>query len=342
MRRSHFIDAIKGILILLVIIGHCIQYGNGYYYLDNELFYNDFMFRSIYSFHMPMFMIVSGYLFCFSNNKPLQVVMLSKLKTIGAPFVFFCSIIYFIWWFSNGLTKFYFSDFLMKMRYNMWFLSSVLMNCIIVGIVTHMFKKYSSLIISSLFLLLFFVSDSIISAPHKYMCFFFFVGYYLNKKSEYFSMMIEWMGKRYLFIFLTFLFVFIVFMYNDYMFIYKSGYCIIRGGVLNYSILLIDILRYIEALYCCFWFVFFMRLIKQFIQRRFFLLLGKYTLSIYGFQSIYFSLVYEKKCPMFDLFTFNIMPFVLFVGVLLLSLVSIWLCSNCKVLSMFLLGKYND
>ena len=85
-----------------------------------------------------------------------------------------------------------------------------------------------------------------------------------------------------------------------------------------------------------------MRLMKHCIQNSFILLLGNYTLSIYGFQSIYFSLVYEKKCPMFDLFTYNIMPFVLFVGVLLLSLVSIWLCSSCKLLSMLLLGKYND
>ena len=339
MERNHFIDAIKGLLILLVIIGHCLQYGNGYNYLNHRLFYDDFIFRSIYTFHMPMFMIVSGFLFSYSNKKTLGTVVISKLKSIGVPFVVFCTIIYFIWWFCNDLNKFYFSDFFLKMRINMWFLSSVLVNCIIVAIITHTLGKMSGWIIAALFFLLFFISDSSISASHKYMFFFFFVGYYLNRKSSYISMMLEWMNNRYCFPILTLLFICIVYSYDDYMFIYKSGFCIIRGGELNYSILLIDILRNIEALLCCWWFILLMRLLKQYIQKSFILLLGNYTLSIYGFQSVFFSLVYEKKCPIFELFTCNIMPFVLFVGALFISLISIWLCLNCKVLSFLFLGK---
>ena len=342
MERNHFIDAIKGILILLVIIGHCIQYGNGNSYLDQELYYNDYFFRSIYTFHMPMFMIVSGFLFGYSNKKTIGNVVFSKLKTIGVPFVVFCTIIYYVWWLCNDLNEFYFCDYFRKMKINMWFLSSVLMNCIIAAIITHMSEKHSSLLFWALFFLLFFISDSIISAPHKYMFFFFFVGYYLNRKSCCISMVLKRMKEKYIFFLLTFLIACIVYWYDDYMFIYKSGFCIIRGGVLNYKILLIDILRYIYALLCCCWFILFMRLIKHYIQNSFILLLGNYTLSIYGFQSFFFSLLYEKKCSMCDFYTFNIMPFVLFVGVLLFSLVSIWLCSNSKVLSMLLLGKYND
>ena len=341
MNRNIFIDAIKGVLILLVVIGHSIQYGNGYIYLDNELYYNNFIFRSIYSFHMPMFMIVSGYLFGFSNKKPLGTVVFSKLKSIGVPFVVFFSIIYFIWWFCNDLNIFYFSDYFLKMRINMWFLSSVLMNCIIVAFVTHMYENKSGWILFTFCLLLFFVSDSIISAPHKYMFFFFFVGYYLNMKSSYMFMMLEWMKNRYLFPFLTLLFICIIYSYDDDMFIYKSGFCVIRGGSLNYSILLIDILRDIEALLSCCWFFLFMRFLKQYIQKSIILLLGNYTLSIYGFQSVFFSLIYEKKCPVFELFSCNIMPCFLFAGVLLVSLISIWLCLNCKVLSFLFLGKYN-
>ena len=295
MERNHFIDATKGLLILLVIIGHSIQYGNGYSYIDQELYYNDYLFRSIYTFHMSMFMIVSGYLFGYSNKKPLGNVVFTKLRTIGIPFVVFCTIIYFIWWFCNDLNNFYFSDFFRKMRINMWFLSSVLMNCIIVAIITHISEKYSSLIFGALFFLLFFVSDSIISAPHKYMFFFFFVGYYSNRKSRYISMMLKRMKEKYIFLLLTFLFACIVYCYDDYMFIYKSGFCVIRGGALDYKILLIDILRDIDALLCCWWFILFMRLMKHCIQNSFILLLGNYTLSIYGFQSIYFSLVYENK-----------------------------------------------
>ena len=339
MKRSHYIDAIKGFLILLVIIGHCIQYGNGYIYRDNELYYNDFFFRSIYSFHMPMFMIVSGYLFGYSNKKPIGTVVFSKLKSIGVPFVVYSTIIYFIWWFCNDLNQFYFSDYFLKMRVNMWFLSSVLMNCIIVAFVTHMYENLSGWILFALCFLLFFVPDGIISAPHKYMFFFFFVGYYINRKSCYISLFLEWMNNRYCFPILTLLFIGIVYSYNDYMFIYKSGFCIIRGGELNYSILLIDILRDIEALFCCCWFFLFMRLLKQYIQKKYILILGNYTLSIYGFQSIFFSLIYEMNCPKYEPFAYNIMPYILFVGTLLFSLSLIWLCLNCKVLSLLFLGK---
>lgn len=342
MERNHFIDAIKGLLILLVVIGHCVQYGNGYFYYDHELYYNDFIFRSIYTFHMPMFMIVSGYLFSYSNNKPLGNVVFSKLKTIGVPFVLFCTIIYFIWWFCNDLNNFYFSDYFRKMRINMWFLSSVLTNCLIVALITHVFEKFSGWIIIALFLLFFFVTDSIISAPHKYMFFFFFVGYYLKRKSSNILRMVKWMKERYIFMFLTFLFVCIVYWYDDYMFIYKSGFCVIRDGGLSYKILLIDILRDIEALICCCWFFLFMKLLKQYIQNTFILLLGNYTLSLYGFQSVFFSLVYEKKCPAFELFSYNIMPLVLFAGALLFSLIFIKICLNYKVLSMLLLGKRNN
>ena len=152
--------------------------------------------------------------------------------------------------------------------------------------------------------------------------------------------MLEWMKKKYIFPFLTFLIVCIVYRYDDYMFIYNSGFCVIPDGVLNYKILLIDILRDIEALFCCWWFFLFMRLLKQYIQKPFILMLGNYTLSIYGFQSIFFSLVYEKKCPILELFTCNIMPSVLFVGALSLSLISIWLCLNYKALSFLFLGKH--
>ena len=48
-------DNIKGLLIILVIVGHTIQYCSSTYETD-------FVFRFIYSFHMPLFFFVSGYL----------------------------------------------------------------------------------------------------------------------------------------------------------------------------------------------------------------------------------------------------------------------------------------
>lgn len=53
-QRLYYIDNLKGILILLVILGHCIQF-------TTADFDHHPIFRFIYSFHMPLFMTVSGY-----------------------------------------------------------------------------------------------------------------------------------------------------------------------------------------------------------------------------------------------------------------------------------------
>lgn len=65
-KKNAFIDYVKGIAILLVLVGHCIQYGSGASFLENGEYWNNIVMKVIYSFHMPLFIAVSGYLFWFS------------------------------------------------------------------------------------------------------------------------------------------------------------------------------------------------------------------------------------------------------------------------------------
>ena len=51
-QRLLYIDALKGFTILLVVLGHVLQVR---YDIDNLLY------RYIHSFHMPLFMFLSGY-----------------------------------------------------------------------------------------------------------------------------------------------------------------------------------------------------------------------------------------------------------------------------------------
>lgn len=67
VQRNIFIDATKGVAIILVVLGHCIQYGSRLS-VDN-LYFSDPLFKAIYSFHMPLFMLVSGYLFYYSIKR---------------------------------------------------------------------------------------------------------------------------------------------------------------------------------------------------------------------------------------------------------------------------------
>ena len=53
-KRLYYIDNLKGFLIILVVLGHCIQN-----FMPN--YESNILFRFIYSFHMPLFIFVSGY-----------------------------------------------------------------------------------------------------------------------------------------------------------------------------------------------------------------------------------------------------------------------------------------
>lgn len=70
--RIEFIDRLKGFAIILVIVGHIIQFN------DINGGSNNTLFKIIYSFHMPLFFILSGYVAAKSGSK---VVNLSSLGT---------------------------------------------------------------------------------------------------------------------------------------------------------------------------------------------------------------------------------------------------------------------
>lgn len=71
MQRIVWIDNLRGILILLVVLGHSIQYGLS----DWE---QNHVFNFIYSFHMPLFICVSGF---------VSVKMKTSWKSIQKRFV---------------------------------------------------------------------------------------------------------------------------------------------------------------------------------------------------------------------------------------------------------------
>ncbi len=59
MKRLIWADALKGILIVLVVLGHSIQ--ASMMKLEGS-FLNDYLWNLIYSFHMPAFIAISGFL----------------------------------------------------------------------------------------------------------------------------------------------------------------------------------------------------------------------------------------------------------------------------------------
>lgn len=82
--RNEFIDVLKGISIWFVVWGHVIQKG----YVDATDFFENTVFRFIYGFHMPLFAIISGYLFYTTCQKrSFLQVLFRRLKSYGCPII---------------------------------------------------------------------------------------------------------------------------------------------------------------------------------------------------------------------------------------------------------------
>ena len=69
--RIDYIDTLKGILIILVVFGHTRINVN--------------IQKWIYSFHMPLFLIISGFFY----KQQINIINLKKIKRLILPFIFF-------------------------------------------------------------------------------------------------------------------------------------------------------------------------------------------------------------------------------------------------------------
>lgn len=133
--RNKLIDVLRGIAIFLMIWGHCIQYCC----MGSFDFFENNIFKAIYSFHMPLFMLISGYLFFGSfQRRTLKELVIHRTKQLLHPIIM-CAILLFLLYdvmlgvaagnafmFVTGVEIYYFEEY--------WFLWSVLSASLAVGI----------------------------------------------------------------------------------------------------------------------------------------------------------------------------------------------------------------
>lgn len=115
MTRDIRIDSIKGFLIILVVIGHVLES-----YLQHT--HNLIPYLLIYSFHMPLFILVSGYLF-----KPEQTIgkfWIGTLK-LAETFLIFQFIQCFMIWAGNGFCNFDPMNFI-RPQWTLWYIVSLM------------------------------------------------------------------------------------------------------------------------------------------------------------------------------------------------------------------------
>lgn len=71
---EQWVDIFKGILIIFVVVGH------GYYQKLNDI---------IFWFHMPLFFLISGYLFKMPDRRNIKIWCIKQIKSLLIPCVFF-------------------------------------------------------------------------------------------------------------------------------------------------------------------------------------------------------------------------------------------------------------
>lgn len=79
MQRLISFDIAKAICIILVVIGHYVPDGSPSWYMD--------VHDVIYSFHMPLFMFASGFIYMATKKKiPYKDFLMKKVKRLMVPY----------------------------------------------------------------------------------------------------------------------------------------------------------------------------------------------------------------------------------------------------------------
>jgi fucose 4-O-acetylase-like acetyltransferase len=196
-QRSIFIDLVKSLLIILVVLGHFIQFFQ--YKSEFSLFWSSKLFKFIYTFHMPLFMAISGYFAYYSIAKyPTVDYIKSRLKYLLIPLLSWCLILSLIE--VPHTTGSFVFHFLNTTVYSYWFVWAV----IIYSILFCFLKKFKidkiPVLIPLAVLILCIPSDYFRIDIGKDFFIYFAAGYVLaNKKIE----TLHQFCRKYLLVFLA-------------------------------------------------------------------------------------------------------------------------------------------
>lgn len=245
MIKNSYIDFLKGIAILSVLYGHCLQYGSGVTFLQQELYWDNTVMKLIYSFHMPLFIAISGYLFYFSIEKHgVKKCIYRRIKAM-LPICMTWGIILLGYDIAMGSNFNFVRGIARFVRYiltDFWFLWAVMLCTFCVSIVEGLLRKKMGVRISwsfyiILFILFFVTPDIFWLNAHKFMLPFFVAGFYYARNKS------VWINNRIVGLISTFIWIILLFFYSKDSYIYTTGITILeKNSAMNQFV--IDIYRY--------------------------------------------------------------------------------------------------
>lgn len=173
--RNVAFDLVKAFAIWLVVYGHCEQHLLTLDRTDNPVY------QFIYTFHMPLFMMVSGYFSASSLKQNVVPFLLKKSRTLLLPVVTFASLLISYYALIGSLGDFGFRDtvalFIRWCCSSLWFLKSLFLCYLFLYFSRYLSGKYQILY----FLITLVISQLITGLNFPVMYPVFLIGYGLRK-----------------------------------------------------------------------------------------------------------------------------------------------------------------
>lgn len=306
--RVEYFDSIKGVAIILVVLGHVLQrsFGQG----------ENIFETIIYSFHMALFMFVSGF-FAYStrerNFTDWIKFVIRKIRQLIVPFIIIGGLYSFI--FSN-IYSFLFSSF--KMGY--WFLYVLFIISIFhfaISIIKNRIRRF----VGYLILLLFFIvlrqlinddlfSIKFISGNYP----FFLLGYFIHEFLKYDKYVVD---DRVIFISLV-LFILVMTISFSY-------------GFYN------NIIRFLLRVFAVFFFYGIFKNMSSSLLLSLLAKIGRMSIYIYVF---HYFLIEGLVVISIDGYTLQLMyAAIVTFFITLISMYMGHLCNTCHCISTYIFGK---
>jgi len=135
-QRIAYIDFLKSVAIFFVLLGHSTEQ------ISADVFWDHPLWSFIYSFHMPLFMFLSGFFFKSALEKPFWEMLGGKLRRLGIPSLTAYAICVIIMLSAGTKSIFDLCDLSFSGFMNsVWFLKCVLFCYIIMYLMCKMIKN---------------------------------------------------------------------------------------------------------------------------------------------------------------------------------------------------------
>lgn len=298
--RNITVDVIKCFAIILVLLGHSIQYGPG----TDSSGIADAVYRFIYSFHMPLFIMISGWLFAFSaKSRTWTDCIKTRAKRLLVPTVIWNLITAAITLLSfekSELTLFgTVKTVIWCVLNNLWFLWAVFW-CSLIVIITKRFLKDSIVVYLLIFAVSFAAPDAFMLEMYKFAFPFFIVGYIFNSRNMYVRFKKICDSRLAPAAFGVVFFVMLYFYRSD-MLIYASGHSVLNKDLIQQ--LYIDFFRLFIGLTGSAFVILIISKITSFVlknKNKAALAIGKNTMGIYIVSDFIFKYLFVYLHNLFN------------------------------------------